>query len=55
MDGSNGPSFLQAVYQAEWKNPEAKAANISLGVAVTTFGVGIAFLRAFGDAIVPAI
>lgn len=62
MPAKNGPeitgpnqSFLQAVYQTEWKNPEAKAANISLSVAIGTFVAGIAILRNFGPALVPAI
>lgn len=51
----DNPSFFRQLYAAEWLNPEAKAANISLSVAVGTFVAGIAIFRNFGGAFVPAI
>lgn len=50
-----GQSLFQQIYAAEWRNPEAKAANISLGIAIGTFVAGIAIFRNFGSAFVPAI
>jgi hypothetical protein len=48
-------TFLSALVQQEWRNPEARAVNLQIARAVGLFVAGIVFFRQAGSTLVPLI